>query len=182
MVWWRLIENKTQEVYISDEEKASVEDDESICLWQKKWLKILNKHKRKQALGYGANWYQLRWTLYGGVVPEGVTPRLLVNGKAVTDSHLGEQIVNKKEDAQLMAWYGVDLNEGENDIKVVAKDNFGNERTLASKTFKRPSAAVSIRMSTVGKLIADGGRSSVPVKIEVLDKNGYPAKVCTSLP
>ncbi len=171
-------QNKTQEVYISDEEKASVEDDEKETSMPVA-KEVVKDIKQAQAKAGAWLWPLTDTSLDGRfmvVVPEGVTPRLLVNGKAVTDSHLGEQIVNKKEGAQLMAWYGVDLNEGENDIKVVAKDNFGNERTLASKTFKRPSAAVSIRMSTVGKLIADGGRSSVPVKIEVLDKNGYPAK------
>ena len=53
-------------------------------------------------------------------------------------SHLGEQIVNKKEQAQVMAWYGVELDEGENQVKIAVKDNFGNERTIAEKTFKRP--------------------------------------------
>ncbi len=110
------------------------------------------------------------------VVRADVTPALYVNGKAVSDQHLGEQIVNKKEQAQIMAWYGVELDEGENHIKVAAKDSFGNERTLAEKTFKRPSAGVAIKMDVDGTLKADNGRSAVPVKIRILDKNGYPAK------
>lgn len=110
------------------------------------------------------------------VVPTGITPSLQVNGQPVADSHLGEQIVNKREEAQLMAWYGVTLDEGENRIKVVGKDNFGNERVLAEKVFKRPSAAVAVKLTVDGTLTADGGRSSVPVKVQVVDRNGYPAK------
>ena len=110
------------------------------------------------------------------VVPAGITPTLMVNGKAVGDSHLGEQIVNKREEAQVLAWYGVDLQEGENQVKVVAKDNFGNERVMAEKTFKRPAAATAVKMSVDGTLVADGGRSTIPVKIQVVDNNGYAAK------
>ncbi|WP_020395857.1 OmpA family protein [Thiolinea disciformis] len=110
------------------------------------------------------------------IVRAGVDPVLIVNGKEVATTQLGEQIVNKRENAQIMAWYGVDLQEGENTIKIVAKDNFGNQRTLAEKTVKRPSAGVAIKMTVDGTLTADSGRSSVPVKIEILDKNGYPAK------
>jgi uncharacterized repeat protein (TIGR01451 family) len=110
------------------------------------------------------------------VVPADLTPVLTVNGKPVADAHLGEQIVNKQQQAQLMAWYGVELSDGENEIKVTAKDSFGNDRVLASKTFKRPSAAVSIKLSVDSALTADGGRSTVPVKIQVLDAHGYPAK------
>lgn len=110
------------------------------------------------------------------VVPAGITPILQVNGKAVSDSHLGEQIVNKRENVQLLAWYGVELADGENQVKVVAKDEFGNERVLSQKAFKRPSAASTIKMAVDGTLMADGGRSTVPIKIQVLDNNGYPAK------
>ncbi|WML92204.1 YfaZ family outer membrane protein [Thiothrix lacustris] len=110
------------------------------------------------------------------VVPADLTPTMTVNGKPVTDAQLGEQIVNKQQQAQLMAWYGVELSDGENEIKVTAKDNFGNDRVLASKTFKRPSAAIAVKLSVDTALTADGGRTSVPVKIQVLDVNGYPAK------
>lgn len=110
------------------------------------------------------------------VTPADITPTLYINGKAVANSHLGEQIVNKKEQAQVMAWYGVELDEGENRVKVAVKDNFGNERTIAEKTFKRPSAGVAVKMTVEDTLTADRGRSAVPVKIQIVDKNGYPAK------
>ena len=110
------------------------------------------------------------------VVRSEVDPTLLVNGKPVSSSQLGEQIVNKSAKAQVLAWYGVDLQEGMNEIKVVAKDTFGNERTLAEKTVKRPSAGVAIKLKVDGTLTADSGRSTVPVQIDILDVNNYPAK------
>lgn len=110
------------------------------------------------------------------IVRAGVQPTLYVNGKAVSNKHLGEQIENRSAKAQVMAWYGVKLEEGENKLTVKAKGPFGNERTLAEKVFKRPSAGVAMRMSTKDVLVADGGRSMIPVDIEILDRNGYPAK------
>ncbi|MEZ5449433.1 MAG: OmpA family protein [Thiolinea sp.] len=110
------------------------------------------------------------------VVRAGVTPTLQVNGKTVPNSQLGEQIENKSAKAQVLAWYGVELDEGENTLTITAKGPFGNERTLAEKVFKRPSSGVAIRMKAEGNLMADGGRSTVPVQIEILDRNGYPAK------
>lgn len=110
------------------------------------------------------------------IVRADVDPTLTVNGTVVPTTQLGEQIVNKKEKAQVLAWYGVDLTEGENVLKVSAKDMFGNERVLAEKTVKRPSAGVAIKIKADGTLTADRGRSTVPVNIEILDINGYPAK------
>lgn len=110
------------------------------------------------------------------VIRSEVDPTLMVNGKPVSSSQLGEQIVNKSAKSQVLAWYGVDLQEGMNEIKLVAKDTFGNERTLAEKTVKRPSAGVAIKLKVDGTLTADSGRSTVPVQIDILDVNNYPAK------
>lgn len=106
-----------------------------------------------------------------------VSPTLIVNGKAVSASQIGERIENKREKTQVVAWYGVELNPGENTLEVVAKDPFGNQRTLASKVFKRPEAAVKMTMTAVSKILpADGGRTYLPVTIKLLDKNNYPAR------
>ena len=111
------------------------------------------------------------------VVRKGMTPTLMVNGKAVPQSQIGERIENKREKAQLVAWYGVSLEAGENTLKVVAKDPFGNERTLVKGVFKRPASAVKMTITPVSEeLPADGGRSYLPVKIKLVDDNGYPAR------
>ncbi len=67
------------------------------------------------------------------VVRAGVDPVLSVNGKAVAKAQLGEQVVNKRERAQVVTWYGVALDEGENTLTVSTRDMFGNERVMAEK-------------------------------------------------
>ncbi len=111
------------------------------------------------------------------VVKAGINPDLYVNGEKVSRAKLGEQIVNKRERAQVLAWYGVELEEGENQLEVKGVGPFGNERVLASGVFKRPARGESLSIEPEREdLQADGGRSTVPVAVKVLDRNGYPAQ------
>ncbi len=110
-------------------------------------------------------------------VRKGLTPTLFVNGKPVPKTQLGEQIENRREKAQVAAWYGVQLQPGKNKLEVIAKDMFGNKRVLAKGTFTRPVSAEKIELVTkTKKLPADGGRSYLPVTIKLLDANGYLAR------
>ncbi len=110
------------------------------------------------------------------VVRNGIEPTLYVNGIGIPATQIGERIANRREKAQVVAWYGVELDSGENIVEVKGVGPFGNERVLATGTFKRPSTGVSIRLShEQTALQADGGRSILPVKVEILDKFGYPA-------
>ena len=90
---------------------------------------------------------------------------------------LVSELKTRERKAQVVAWYGVSLEPGENSIEVTAKDPFGNERVLAKGVFKRPANAVSIKLEPAStELPADGGRSYLPVTIKLLDENGYPAR------
>ncbi len=110
------------------------------------------------------------------VVRNGIEPALYVNGKAVPSTQIGERMVNRREKAQVVAWYGVELDSGENNVEVKGTDPFGNERVLATGAFKRPSSGTSIRLTSESETVsADGGRSFLPVKVEILDDKGYPA-------
>lgn len=111
------------------------------------------------------------------VTRKGLTPTLMLNGKAVPKSQLGEQIENRRERAQVAAWYGVQLQPGKNELEVVAKDMFGNRRVLAKGTFNRPVSAEKLVLEKrTDQLPADGGRSYLPVTIKLLDANGYLAR------
>ncbi len=111
------------------------------------------------------------------VVRAGMTPTLRVNGKNIPKSKIGERIENRRERAQIVAWYGVELKAGENQVEVFAKDAFGNFRTLVKGVFKRPATAQTIHFSAESdELAADGGRSYLPLTIKLLDANGYPAR------
>ncbi|MCG8392358.1 MAG: hypothetical protein MI745_04685 [Pseudomonadales bacterium] len=109
------------------------------------------------------------------VVRSGVEPVLNVNGKPVSKSQLGEQVVNKRERAQVVTWYGVQLNEGENRLSVTAQDMFGNTRVMAEQTFVRPAAPTSITLhADADTLPADGGRSTLGIRIRLNDAAGNP--------
>ena len=111
------------------------------------------------------------------VTRKGLTPTLMLNGKAIPKSQLGEQIENRRERAQVAAWYGVQLEPGKNELEVVAKDMFGNKRILAKGTFTRPVSAEKLVIEKrTDQLSADGGRSYLPITLKLLDANGYLAR------
>ncbi len=111
------------------------------------------------------------------VVRGGVTPTLYVNDQPVGTDRLGEQLMNNREQAQLLAWYGVPMAEGENRVEVRAMDMFGNERVLAKGLFNNAGLAETLVLEPVKETLpADEGRSVLPVKVRLLDRNGLPAR------
>ena len=110
------------------------------------------------------------------VIRAGIDPTLYVNDKPVPASHIGERMINRREKAQVVAWYGVELDAGENTVEVKGTGPFGNERVLAKGRFKRPSAGTGITLDAQSESVpADGGRSTLPVTVSILDANGLPA-------
>ena len=111
------------------------------------------------------------------VIRSGMVPTLRVNGKNIPKSKIGERISNRRERAQVVAWYGVELKAGDNQVEIFAKDPFGNSRTLAKGVFRRPVMAETLTFSShKDELPADGGRSYLPLTIKLLDANGHPAR------
>lgn len=110
------------------------------------------------------------------VFRSGLEPELYVNEEPVSATQIGERIVNTRIGAELVAWYGVSLAPGLNQLQVRAKDSFGNERVLASANFQRPSEGVRMVLRTTSDTLpADGGRSQLPIDILVTDSNDLPA-------
>lgn len=134
----------------------------------------------KQAKAGEFLWPKSDTSVYGRfmvVVRTGVSPALFVNGERVSDEKLGEQFINKRERAQVMAWYGVSLQPGPNLVEVKGKDPFGNLRVLAKGTFHSPGLATRLEVEALDKTVpADGGRSAAKVAIRVLDKFDRPAR------
>lgn len=109
------------------------------------------------------------------VVPIGTNPDLLVNGETVAASQLGEQIANRQEQVQVLAWYGVTLQPGENQLEVVGRDPFGNVRELADRKVMQPGGIAHLKLlPEVDQLDADGGRSVLPLKIVLIDQQELP--------
>ncbi|KJG09084.1 DUF11 domain-containing protein [Photobacterium kishitanii] len=104
-------------------------------------------------------------------------PILYVNGKAVNNDQMGERIINKEKNAQIIGWYGVNLEPGDNLVEVKVNDNFGNFRVLLTKVFSHPKSAERINLTTDGEVLkADGGRSVLPIKLQLLDENNNLAR------
>ncbi|MBX2879510.1 MAG: DUF11 domain-containing protein, partial [Granulosicoccus sp.] len=111
------------------------------------------------------------------VVRSGIDPVLFVNDVEISNTQIGERIVNNRENAQIVAWYGIRLNPGENRVEVRGQDSFGNNRVLAAGNFKQPSQGMRMVLTARSDtLTADGGRSYVPLEINILDTNGYTAQ------
>ncbi len=109
------------------------------------------------------------------VVRAGIEPTLHVNDVAVPGQKIGERIENRREGAQIVAWYGVRLDPGANRIEVRGKDPFGNARTLAGVDVRRPAGAARLLLrATTDELPADGGRSTLPVELLLVDADGTP--------
>ncbi|PID46061.1 MAG: hypothetical protein CSB47_05975 [Proteobacteria bacterium] len=164
---------------ISDEAADRIETPRGLALMPlaKEMVSTVTKSQAKKGVWL---WPKGEVSLDGRfmvVVRKGVTPTLMLNGKAIPKSQMGEQIENRREKAQVVAWYGVPLQPGENKLEVVAKDMFGNNRTLAKGTFTRPvSAERMVLEKRADRLAADGGRSYLPITIKLLDANGYLAR------
>jgi len=110
------------------------------------------------------------------VIRAGIDPTLYVNNKPVPASHIGERMINRREKAQVVAWYGVELDTGENTVEVKGNDPFGNERVLATGQFKRPSVGTSVSLNAQAESVpADGGRTTLPITVSIHDANGLPA-------
>ncbi|HBC18196.1 MAG TPA: hypothetical protein DC022_05430, partial [Alcanivorax sp.] len=77
----------------------------------------------------------------------------------------------------MLSWYGVSLDEGDNQVEVKALDPFGNERVLASTKILRPEAPRSLELEPAeDTLAADGGRSTLAIRVRMLDARGNPAR------
>ena len=109
------------------------------------------------------------------VVRSGVEPLLYVNGVLISKDQLGEQLIANQRGIQVLAWYGVPLEVGVNELEVKASDMFGNERIMATRQFIKPGQAVRIQLiAEHDTLPADGGKSTAEITVKLLDRNDEP--------
>ncbi len=109
------------------------------------------------------------------VVRKANAPRLVLNGEDMGAEHLGEQVLNTETGAQVLAYYGVALVPGENRLRIVGTDSFGNERTLAEKTFRLPGPAAQMRLLPASDTLDADGAATLPVEVRIEDARGLPA-------
>ena len=109
-------------------------------------------------------------------VMSGITPELIVNDINLKSTHLGEQIENTPQLAQVLAYYGVKLVPGKNEVRIEGKDMFGNRRFLAKKTFLFPGTGEKLTILPESNILyADNGKSSLKIIVNIKDSNDLPA-------
>ena len=114
------------------------------------------------------------------VIRAGADPVLHVNGAAIPQTQLGERLHSPSARAELVAWYGVNLKPGENLVEIRGQDQFGNQRTLATSTVRRPGAAARLTLESDRlSLPADGGRSMANLTLKLTDSAGIPVEGVT---
>ncbi|QTR54012.1 DUF11 domain-containing protein [Thiothrix unzii] len=98
---------------------------------------------------------------------------LYVNGNAIPETQLGEQLGDEAKQVQVASWYGVTLKKGENTVEVRSKDAAGKETVALKSTFINPGRGAHLEITPEqDELPADGGVSKVPLKVRIVDENG----------
>ena len=104
---------------------------------------------------------------------------LMVNELELTDSRVGQKSVDSKTGVQAWEYVGVTLQPGPNDLTLVQRDAFGNERERAQITVIAPDKLGVIHIIVPkGRTIADG-RTPAPITIQLEDIKGRPVTVPT---
>ena len=108
------------------------------------------------------------------VIRAGIQPNLYINDELVAQSHLGNQMVNQGQKAQILGWYNLSFTEGDNKVEVKGTDPFGNERVLASKVIKKPGVAKRLVLRPTSLKQAADGNQQQHIKLRLVDKNELP--------
>ncbi|MBU0653989.1 MAG: DUF11 domain-containing protein [Gammaproteobacteria bacterium] len=98
---------------------------------------------------------------------------LYVNGNAIPETQLGEQLGDEAKQVQVASWYGVPLEKGNNTVEVRSKDATGKQNVALKSTFINPGRGTHLEITPeLEELPADGGASKVPLKVRIVDNNG----------
>ena len=106
----------------------------------------------------------------------GIRPSLYINGEEVSDKRLGARIETADRKTQIVAWYGVELPAGKNEVAVKGTDSFGNLRDLAQTEMYSPSEGVELVIAPPEMPAKADGKSPIGFKVLSLDKAGMPAR------
>lgn len=99
--------------------------------------------------------------------------KLYLNDKRIHESRVGKRVSTAGN--QITAWQfiGIDFRPGNNLLKAILLDPFGNERDQKSIQVTTPGKPAQLILSLPSQTIADG-HTPVPVKVTVSDENKVP--------
>jgi uncharacterized repeat protein (TIGR01451 family) len=105
---------------------------------------------------------------------------LFVDGKRVDDKQIGTRSVVADRNLAVVEYVGVDLAAGDNPLELVASDPFGNVRARVAIRVRAPGRLAKLVIDAPAEAKADG-RSSIKVRLRLLDANDVPVTVRTAL-
>ncbi len=90
--------------------------------------------------------------------------KLTVNGKEISEHSVGKKVT--LQDRQLEAWeyFGVNLEPGDNELKLIMLDQFGNQRGKRTIHVIAPDQLAHVMLDVPENIVADG---KTPVKVVV---------------
>ncbi|WP_435256758.1 hypothetical protein ACSBLW_11485 [Thioclava sp. FR2] len=111
-----------------------------------------------------------------------LTLALLVNGREIEASRIGERASLASRDIQALEFVAVDLRGGENILTLIGRDPFGNERERVEMTVTAPGAPARIEIVAPETASADP-TTPIPVVLRLLDARGnaVPASAVVTL-
>ena len=105
---------------------------------------------------------------------------LTIDGKRVDHRQIGERSVLESRDLAAVEYVGVDLASGDNRLELVVQDDFGNVRERVAIRVRAPGRLARLVIDAPAEAKADG-RSSIKVRVRLLDANDVPVTARTPL-
>ena len=106
--------------------------------------------------------------------PLGAAFTLYVNGKAVSEDHIGKTAEQEKQQVTAFDYYSVELQRGKNTLRGVSTDVTGKVVSEQSVTVIAPDSLQGIDYRTQDALVQADGVSEYQVVVSLKDKNGLP--------
>jgi len=106
--------------------------------------------------------------------------QLMLNGSPVSDKKVGEKSSLPSKNIEVWKYIALDLKAGENTLRVLVKDGFGNIRGDETVHVMAPGDAAQLKITMPESGDADG-QSLVTVLVELQDQAGLPVTVRTPL-
>ena len=112
--------------------------------------------------------------------PLGAKLELSVDGQAVPSTQVGQQSSLESHGVTAWEYIGINLVEGDNVLRVVARDSFGNARSNAQIHVVAPGKLARLQVELPKEAKADG-HTLVNIIVHLLDAHGVPMMARTEL-
>ena len=99
---------------------------------------------------------------------------LTVNGKEISEEHIGQRSTEVSINLQVWLYIGLELRPGANTIEAKVYDPFGNERGDRKITLIAPGALASVLIEPATRNPVADGKTPLRVRVRLVDDHGIP--------